>query len=102
MLDAADLRMARMAALWFIHAHQQNNRPAPPALHRLVDHLTRELSASGTEPEAPQPQFITTAEAAKRMGCTPRNVRRIAHRIRGVRVGNHWLIPLDSLEEPEP
>ena len=98
-LDAADLRTARVAVLWFIASHQRDNRPAPPAAHRLLDHLTRAMSAAGPKPVAPQQQFIGTTEAAKRLGITPRHARRIAQRLGVLRVGNRYLIPLDAVEE---
>ena len=77
MLDSADLRTVRAAVLWFIASYQRDHKPAPPAAHRALDNLTRAMSVCGQETVAPQPQWIATTEAAKRMGCTPRHARRI-------------------------
>jgi hypothetical protein len=99
-LDSCDLRMALAAVSFYRQTHIHAKLPIPPAADRLADHLEQALSVNGQEDVAPQPQWITTAEFACRMGCSERTARRRAAEI-GRRVGRVWLIPADALPEEE-
>lgn len=100
-LDRTDLAMARVAIAWYIRAHHINNRAVPAAAWRLSDHLDAMASASGPKPVVPHPHWVTTAQAAERLGCSTRHARRIARKI-GERVGRQWLIDPDALPESTP
>jgi len=96
-IDRHDLRMARVSVNYLISALTLVRKPVPPAARRLADHLDQALTACGQEPVAPQPQWVTTAEVAELLGCSPRTARRIAARV-GYRAGRDWLIPIDAIE----
>lgn len=98
MLDRTDLRMALIALNYYIRALQLVHRPVPPAAHRLADHLTTAMAVNGQESQRVTTDWITTDEAAKRIGCSQRHARRLAARI-GTRTGRQWLIPADALED---
>lgn len=99
-LDRTDLHMARVAVAWYVRAHHLHRRPVPAAAYRLTDHLEEALSADGPDPVAPQPHWLTTAQAATRLGCSTRHARRIAQKV-GRRIGRQWLIPADAVPEEE-
>jgi hypothetical protein len=63
---------------------------------QLAEALRSALAADGREPVAEQPDWVSTRQAARKLGCSERNARRIAARV-GHRVGRQWLIPADAL-----
>ncbi len=99
-LDRTDLHMARVAVAWYVRAHHLHRRPVPPAAYRLADRLDDTLAADGHQPVVPQPHWLTTAQAATRLGCSTRQARRIAEKV-GRRIGRQWLIPDDALPQEE-
>jgi hypothetical protein len=72
--------------------------PFRPTLDELLRRIESELttSASGPEPVAVHHNWISTKEAAARMGCSTRNIRRIAKQLGGVKEGRDWMIPEDA------
>jgi hypothetical protein len=99
-LDATDLKTARAAVAYYMRGHQLVHKPIPPAAVRLAAHLEQAMSANGLDSVVPQPHWITTTEAARQLGCTPRHARRIAQQI-GHRIGRQWLIDPDALPEDD-
>lgn len=97
-LDDTDRKMAVVATQYFIRAHTLIHQPVPAAAYRLLGRLT---SASGPEPAAPQPQWVTTADAARITGYSARHIRRIAPLIGGRRIGRAWAIPTDALADED-
>jgi hypothetical protein len=95
-LDSTDLKMVRVALCYYVRAHELSKRAVPPAAARLAAHLEIAVADDGHTSVVPQPQWITTAEAAARLGRSPRTVRRIAQRC-GRKIGRTWFIPLDAL-----
>lgn len=94
-LDATDLKTARAAVAYYMRGHQLVHRPIPPAAIRLAAHLDA-MADDGHTSVVPQPQWLSTAEAAARLGQSQRTVRRIAQRC-GRKIGRTWLIPADAL-----
>jgi len=97
-LDLTDLKTARAAVAYYMRGHQLVRKPVPPAAVRLAAHLEQAMSLNGPGVVVPQPHWMTTTEAATRLGCTQRHARRIAQQI-GYRVGRQWLIDPDALPE---
>jgi hypothetical protein len=67
---------------------------------QLAEALNCALAADGREPVADQPepaQWVSTRQAAHKLGCSERQARRVAARV-GHRVGGRWVIPADALE----
>lgn len=95
-LDATDIKTARAAVAYYMRGHQLAHRPIPPAAFRLAAHLERAMADDGHTSVVPQPQWLSTAEAAARLGRSPRTVRRIAQRC-GRKIGRTWFIPADAL-----
>ena len=95
-LDATDRAMARVALSYYVRAHQLAKRPIPPAAVRLAAHLEQGMADDGHTSVVPQPQWLSTAEAAARLGQSERTVRRIAQRC-GRKIGRTWFIPADAL-----
>jgi hypothetical protein len=100
-LDRADMKMALVAVSWYRRAFVLAKRQVPPAADRLVDHLQQAMAANGQEPAAVQPHWVSTRQAARQLGCSDRNARRIAEQIGGRRVGRAWIIPADALPSEE-
>ncbi|MBX7431123.1 helix-turn-helix domain-containing protein [Mycobacterium sp. Y57] len=96
-LDRTDLAMALTAVTLYRNVHIQSKKPVPAAADRLLEHLEHVLngSAGGTEPSPDPPEWITSVEAAQRLGCTPRYARRIAERLGGHKHGRVWVFPAD-------
>ena len=70
---------------------------------RLRSALSSALAATGHENAAAEPEsveWVSTREAARTLGCSERQARRIAARV-GRRVGGRWLIPADALQREE-
>ncbi|MFJ5046395.1 helix-turn-helix domain-containing protein [Streptomyces sp. NPDC088719] len=63
----------------------------------------REGSVSGTSAERPVSVEISTAEAARELGCSEGYVRRLARagRLRGRKVGPVWLVAEAAIVAPE-
>ena len=95
-LDDTDLKMVRVALCYYVRAHELSTRPVPPAAARLAAHLEHAVADDGHTSVVPQPQWLSTAEAAARTGQSQRTVRRIAQRC-GRKIGRTWLIPADAL-----
>lgn len=99
-LDKTDLRMALVAVSYYRHAYILAKRPVPAAADRLVGRLETALAASGQEPVAVQPHWLSTRQLADRLRCSDRTARRIAAR-HGHRLGRDWLIPADAVTGDE-
>jgi AraC-like DNA-binding protein len=98
-LTSADLRMALAAVSYYRRAHILSRRPVPPAADALVEHLEQALmSASGQESVAPQAEWLSTGQVARRLGCSERTARRMAPLI-GRRAGRDWVISADALPQ---
>ena len=99
-LDATDLKMVRVALCYYVRAHELSKRPVPPAAVRLAEHLEQAVADDGHTSVVAQPQWITTNEAATRLGQSERTARRIAQRC-GHKIGRTWFIPADALPTTE-
>ena len=99
-LDATDLKMVRVALCYYVRAHELSKRPVPPAAARLAEHLEQAVADDGHTSVVAQPQWITTTEAATRLGQSERTARRIAQRC-GHKIGRTWFIPADALPTTE-
>lgn len=101
-LDQTDLRMAWVTANYYRRAHILAKRPVPAAADRLADHLQAALtvSANGQGSVVAQPDWVSTGEAARQLGCSERTARRLAARV-GRRVGRERMIPVDALPGEE-
>lgn len=95
-LDDTDLKMVRVALCYYVRAHELSKRPVPPAAARLAAHLEHAVADDGHTSVMPQPQWITTTEAAARLGQSERTARRIAQRC-GHKIGRTWFIPADAI-----
>ncbi len=91
--NAAEASPAYAALAEALHAAMAANGHPAKALNSA-------LSADGREPVAQQPNWVSTREAARRLGCSERNARRIAERV-GWKVGRDWQVPADALPEEE-
>ncbi len=92
-----DLDLIRFLANREIANRRRRGLPIPPAIPRLLWQL--DVAADGQSDETGSPTWITTTELAKELQCSERNARRLAPRLKGRKVGTHWLIPLDSIQE---
>lgn len=98
MIDRVDLETCRVGLLWIRRHRELHRQPPSAAIDRALDHLTSAMSDDGQKDVAPQQEWITTGEAARRTGYTERTIRRLAPRI-GQKVGRVWAIRADALEE---
>jgi hypothetical protein len=84
-------------------AHTRLEHPFRPTLDELLRRIETELSnalhscASETEVVAVLENWVTTAEAAKRLGCSPQWVRKRAEELGGRKHGRDWQIPEEAL-----
>ena len=97
-LDGTDLHVLAVALLWIRRHRELHRQPPSPSIERALDHLTSAMAANGQAAQPDPQELLTTAEVAKRVGCSTRQARRIAARI-GSRHGHQWLVPADRLEE---
>jgi hypothetical protein len=97
-LDAVDLRTALVGLLWIRRHRELHRQPPSPSIERALEHLACALAANGQAPQPTSRELLTTAEVAKRLGCSQRTARRIAARY-GTRHGRQWLTPADRLPE---
>jgi hypothetical protein len=70
---------------------------------QLIEALSSALAATGHQPVTDRPereQWVSTKQAARQLGCSERQARRVAARL-GERVGGRWLIPAAALENEE-
>lgn len=95
-LDTADIRMALHVVGYYRSIYESIKRPVPPEAARLEDHLQQALSVHGQESVAPQVNWMTTREVARRCNCSERNARRIAQSV-GKKVGRQWMVSADAL-----
>ena len=98
MLDDTGLRACVQGLLWIRRHRELHRQPPSPAIERALTHLTSTMAANGQAAQPNPRELLTTAEVAKRVGCSKRQARRIAARI-GTRHGHQWLTPADRLEE---
>lgn len=99
MLDHIDLKTCRVGLLWIQRHRELYRQPADPAVDRAIEHLEEVLSVSarGPKDDAVEENWVTTKQAAERLGCSARHIRRIAERLCGRRDGRDWLIPEGAL-----
>lgn len=97
-LDSADLRMAFVAARFYVDRHTVERRTPNLAVFKLLHNLEQLLAVSefGQEPVGVQQEWVTVKQAAERTGYSERRMRRHAQRI-GRKFGWIWLIPADAL-----
>lgn len=72
------------------------------ALASIRDALTSTAAVNGSPAKPPsQTEYVTIATAAKSLRLSRRRMRDIAESIGGIKVGRDWMVPKDSLPEPE-
>lgn len=67
----------------------------------ILDHLAA-IGQVDNQPEPPEEcgrMDMTTAEAARLLGCSERSVRRKAKQLGGHRVGRSWLLDAEAVHE---
>ena len=69
------------------------------ALVAVEEVLSGSVNGSAATPTR-QTEWVTTAEAAKALGCTDRWARDIAASV-GIKYGGRWFIPKDALPQPD-
>jgi excisionase family DNA binding protein len=95
MLHRTDLKTCYVGLLWISRHRKLYGQSPDPAVERAIERLEDALAMSATGPEgqAPVVSWLTTKQAAERLQCSTRHVRRIAERLGGRRDGRDWLIP---------
>ena len=104
MLSGEDTLKAVREAVWIAQDWRRHNGHGPSAeLDLLTKALSAALSASGQTdtPEEPpeQSEYVSTADAAKLLGWSPRTVSRRALELDGKRIGGQWSIDLKAVHE---
>lgn len=97
-LTADDLR----AISFLVRHHRDRRLPVPPQVAFLAQRVEAEIrcamSAYGHEPHIDtEKSVVGTKEAAQRLGCTERHVRRIAKQLGGQLISGCWVIPEGNL-----
>ena len=109
-LTGDTLGVARQALLVAQIVRRRNGSPESPAYTALLSAIATALSAAGRTdtPQQPvlpcsatelDPDTISTEEAARMLGCSPRQARRLAPKLGGRRIGGHWRIDSHTLRE---
>ncbi|MFC8531386.1 helix-turn-helix domain-containing protein [Nocardia sp. NPDC057227] len=105
-MTAADPLARHLAFLrWLvaseIHRRAQAGRSIPMELRAAERDLTSALSVDGQAgvPPGEESEWITSTEAAHRLGCTERTVRRHGPRLGGRKVGRSWIFRADAVAE---
>lgn len=85
-------QLIRYVTAEFVRRRQLTGQPIPDRVRGLL----REVSAHGTaeragEQHSEPDDLIDTAEAAKLLRCTTRNVRRIAADLDGEQIAGRWI-----------
>ncbi|MEV0078054.1 helix-turn-helix domain-containing protein [Nocardia neocaledoniensis] len=90
---------------------QRLGHPVPERLRASLRQLTQAVAEAGqataacreeSEPALPWPDprgLLTVDEVAQRIGCSPRTVRRLGHRIGGRKIGHAWLFDPRAVAE---
>jgi hypothetical protein len=102
-----DALRAALSSIRYVIALQRKRRlPYPRDWDELDNALTTALAGcphrpptDRTEHHAPQNEWVSTAEAAEYLGCTPRHARRLAPTLDGDNRNGHWLIPKSAINE---
>jgi excisionase family DNA binding protein len=93
---------------WMIEYRRESRltgRPIPDSFENAIRHLLgldqSATSANGSNPATPATVELSTAQMARRMGCSERWVRHLCQvrKLQARRSGHHWLITVE--EEPE-
>jgi len=99
LLDGEALRLVAYCVATAERTRRRNGLPPLPGLVRLREALT----APGHPDADPEPvgdaESVTTAEAARLLGCSERTIRRQAARLGGRNVGGRWLLDRAAVEE---
>lgn len=93
-----------------IERRQRARLPIPERLRATFRHLSIVVAEcgqgdrdSGEESESalpgPDPFGVSADEAAQRLGCSPRTVRRLGSRIGGRKVGRTWVFDRRAIDE---
>lgn len=100
-LDSADLRMAFVAAKFYLDGHTVKHKTPDLAVYRLLHRLEQLLlSVDGHDSVGLQPDWWTVKQLAKHTGRSERQARRTAQRV-GIKVGRQWLVDPDAVESNE-
>ena len=107
-LDGADLATARSALLFVRHAVAAR-RENTAALDRTLANFDATLatSANGSRSTPARhtgidDEWVSTTEAATRLGCSERWAREIAPTVGGRKRAGRWWIPRSALPQEEP
>lgn len=95
-LTADDLR----AISFLVRHHRDRRLPVPPQVALLAQRVEAEIrwSADGHAKHGDtEKSVVGTKEAAKRLGCTERHVRRKAKQLGGQLISGCWVIPESNL-----
>ena len=106
LVDGDTLATLRYAVAVAVREKRRNGTAPGPLLDQL-DHATAQaLETARRHDDTPDPpqgppfdQWVDTAEAARRLGCTIRTAQRLAPRLDGRRIGGIWLIDPQALTE---
>lgn len=106
-LTGGAARCALQAALIAIRARRTNGLPTSESYRQLATALAQVASAAGhtdirealAEHHIPLEPTVPLAEAAARLGLTDRQVRRLAPKLGGRKLGGRWLIDEQALME---
>lgn len=73
--------------------------PMPRHAAELVAALKAEKASTstGTGTTPTLTDYVSTGQAARKLGCSRRYATRLAPHLGGVKVGNRWLIPTSAL-----
>lgn len=99
LLDGAALDAARYAVRVAQRARARNGLPPSVQLARLGEALSAAGPADAADDDHGQPDAMTTTEAAAQLGCSERQVRRMALRLGGQLVGGRWLLDRTAVSE---
>lgn len=88
-----------LAVLYLVRHHRARRLPVPPAVAALAARAETELrSATGPDTPTTRAEWISTPEAARRLGCSDRHIRRRARALGGRKIAGRWLIPTTAVD----
>lgn len=101
-VTADDLGVLRYAVTVCQRARRRNTLPPLAALERLAA-ACNVVTARGQSDAEPEPvgddELMTTETAARVLGCSPRQARRLAPLLGGRRVGGRWFLDAHAVTE---
>lgn len=103
LLTGSALEAARYAVTVAQRARRRNGLPPLGSLVALAEALDAAASVGGhedtTDDTPGEADYMTTDEAARLLGCTPRTARRKASALGGRIIGGRWLVDRQAVAE---